>query len=72
MALNENIREGRKRAMKISPELLAILVCPRCKGEIEPVAEGEFLVCRTCRLKYPVVDGIPVMLVEEAKEYGGE
>jgi uncharacterized protein YbaR (Trm112 family) len=55
--------------MKISQELLAILACPRCKGEIEPIEEEEFLLCRPCRLKYPVVAGIPMMLVEETKEY---
>jgi len=58
--------------MKLSPELLALLVCPRCKGEIEPAPQGEFLLCPACRLNYPVVDGIPVMLVEEARELHGE
>lgn len=56
--------------MKISPELLAILACPRCKGEITPVDEEGSLLCRPCRLKYPVVDGIPMLLVDEAQEYG--
>ncbi len=59
-------------AMKISQDLLALLVCPRCKGEIEPTNDGSYLVCRACRLKYPVVDGIPLMLIEEAEEYGEE
>ncbi|MFQ5514516.1 MAG: Trm112 family protein [Myxococcota bacterium] len=59
---------------RIDPELLAILVCPRCKGglEVRRNAEGEeaFLDCPACRLAYPVEDGIPVMLVEEAQPLG--
>lgn len=55
----------------IAPELLRILVCPRCKGELG-VRRGEdgaeaWLDCAACALAYPVEDGIPVMLVEEAK-----
>ena len=53
--------------MSLSPELLEILVCPKCKGELEYRAEPEALVCRACRLVYPVEDGIPIMLIEEAK-----
>ncbi|MEE2702932.1 MAG: Trm112 family protein [Myxococcota bacterium] len=55
---------------RIDPELLRILVCPRCKGELG-VRHGEdgaeaWLDCAACALGYPVEDGIPVMLVEEA------
>lgn len=54
--------------MTLAPELLEILVCPRCKGELEYRLEPEeSLVCRACRLVYPVEDGIPVMLVDDAK-----
>ncbi len=56
--------------MALSNELLAILVCPACKGRVEPVDEGTGLVCRACRLRYPVRDGIPVMLVDEAEKIG--
>ncbi len=56
---------------RIDPELLEILVCPKCKGELEVrrAADGEerSLDCAACKLAYPVEDGIPVMLVEEAK-----
>ena len=52
--------------MALSAELQAILACPKCKGNIEPMDDEPFLVCRICRLKYPVLDGIPLMLVEEA------
>ena len=55
----------------IDPELLRILVCPKCKGELD-VSRGadgaeESLDCPACALSYPVDDGIPVMLVEEAR-----
>jgi len=56
---------------RIDPELLAILVCPRCEAELEVrrAQDGEerSLDCVACRLSYPVEDGIPVMLVEEAR-----
>lgn len=52
--------------MTISQELLAILACPKCKGEIQLTPEGDGLVCRACRLKYPIKDDIPIMLIDEA------
>jgi uncharacterized protein YbaR (Trm112 family) len=56
--------------MALSNDLLAVLVCPECKGGLEPVEEGTGLVCRACRLRYPVRDGIPVMLVDQAEKIG--
>jgi uncharacterized protein len=47
--------------------LLEILVCPKCKGELEYRVEANELVCHACRLRYEVRDGIPIMLVDEAK-----
>ncbi len=58
--------------MAISKELLDILVCPKCKGDIILLEDETGLVCPACRLKYPVRDGIPVMLVDEAEEGIGE
>ena len=56
--------------MSLSPDLLAILVCPKCKGPLEHrAAPAEELRCGTCRLVYAVEDDIPVMLVDEAKPY---
>ena len=52
--------------MTLSAELLELLVCPRCKGPLEYQAAPERLVCHTCRLAYPVRDGIPIMLIDEA------
>lgn len=52
----------------LSPELLELLVCPRCRSKLEHHAgPPEALVCRACRLVYEVQDGIPVMLIDEAR-----
>jgi len=51
----------------VDPRLLEILVCPRCKGELDHLTGGEeLLVCRSCSLGFPVREDIPVMLIEEA------
>ncbi len=53
----------------IDPKLLEILACPACKTDVR--LEGERLVCIQCGRRYPIRDGIPVMLVEEAETPGG-
>ncbi|GAH19318.1 unnamed protein product [marine sediment metagenome] len=50
----------------IDKELLEILACPICKSEIH--LKGNKLICRKCRKYYPIRDGIPVMLIDEAKD----
>ena len=52
--------------MTLSPQLLAILVCPRCRGTLEHRESESSLVCAACALRYPVRDGIPIMLIDEA------
>jgi uncharacterized protein YbaR (Trm112 family) len=52
--------------MTLAPELLEILVCPQCKGDLEYRRDPESLVCHACRLVYRVDEGIPVMLIDEA------
>ncbi len=52
--------------MAISKELLAILVCPQCKGELELSEKQDGLICPACKLFYPIKDDIPVMLIDEA------
>ncbi|HJU62191.1 MAG TPA: Trm112 family protein [Candidatus Binatia bacterium] len=52
--------------MPISQELLDILACPKCKGEIRLNESGDGLICDACRLMYPIKDDIPVMLIDEA------
>ena len=51
----------------LDDELLSILVCPACKGELEYRREAAELVCHKCRLRYEIRDDIPIMLVDEAK-----
>ena len=52
--------------MSLSPQLLAILVCPKCKGALEYRESDAALLCHACRLRYPVRDDIPIMLLDEA------
>ncbi len=49
----------------IDKELLEILACPACKSEVE--LREEKIVCLKCRRRYPIRDGIPVMLIDEAE-----
>ncbi len=60
---------GRNHHMPLAKELLEILACPKCKGEVslQQVDSAEELVCSTCHLAYPIRDGIPVMLIDEAE-----
>jgi uncharacterized protein len=52
----------------MNPRLLDILVCPLCKGPlVHRKAAGE-LICKPCRLAYPIRDDIPVMLEDEARK----
>ena len=52
--------------MAIDQELLDILACPQCKGDIRLTEKGDGLICDACKLVYPIKDGIPVMLIDEA------
>jgi len=49
----------------INEELLKILACPVCKGEV--ILKDDKIVCPNCLRKYPIKDGIPIMLPEEAE-----
>ncbi len=53
--------------MTLSPQLLAVLVCPKCKGALEYREAESSLVCAHCALRYPVRDDIPIMLLDEAR-----
>lgn len=52
--------------MSLSPRLLEILVCPKCKGTLDYRSDESSLVCHACRLRYAVRDDIPIMLIDEA------
>ena len=53
--------------MAISQELLDILACPKCKGDIYLNETKDGLICDNCKLLYEIKDDIPIMLIEEAK-----
>lgn len=52
--------------MALHPELLTILACPKCKGQLTVLGQEEGLACTACALVYPVREEIPVMLIDEA------
>jgi uncharacterized protein YbaR (Trm112 family) len=54
--------------MSISKELLDILACPKCKGNIYLNEEKNGLICDSCKLLYEIKDDIPIMLIDEAKK----
>jgi uncharacterized protein len=55
----------------LDAELLEILVCPNDRGDIDYHEDEQVIVCRTCGFRYPVRDGIPVMLIDEAEKPSG-
>ena len=57
--------------MTISEELLEILACPKCKGNIHLNDTQDGLICNQCKLLYEIKDDIPIMLIDEAKPLNG-
>lgn len=55
--------------MKINPKLLEILACPQCKQPVELDESGDWINCSTCRVRFPIRDDIPVMLLDEVQPY---
>ncbi len=55
--------------MPIDKQLLEILACPKCKGELVMAEDKSALICNACRLKYRIEDDIPVMLIDEATPF---
>ena len=55
--------------MALNNDLLDILACPKCKGEIHLNDKKDGLVCDNCRLIYEIKDDIPIMLINEAKPF---
>ncbi|MBN1780630.1 Trm112 family protein [bacterium] len=53
----------------LSQELLDILACPKCKGDLEYKKEDDQLICNACRLIYHIREDIPVMLIDEAEPF---
>ena len=52
----------------VNKDLLDILACPECKGKVVLGDDETYLVCNTCRLRYPIEDDIPIMLVDRAEK----
>ncbi|GAB1410760.1 Trm112 family protein [Desulfovibrionales bacterium] len=52
--------------MALHPELLTLLACPKCKGQLTVLGNEEGLACAACSLVYPIREEIPVMLMDEA------
>ena len=53
----------------LSKELQEILVCPKCKGDLEYDETNNKLLCHSCHLKYHIKDDIPIMLIDEAEKF---
>ncbi|HTT75650.1 MAG TPA: Trm112 family protein [Candidatus Binataceae bacterium] len=53
--------------MAVSQDLLDILACPQCKGDLRLTSGQDGLICDACKLRYPIKEDIPVMLIEEAE-----
>jgi hypothetical protein len=53
----------------LKPELLEILACPKCKGDLEYDRANQKLICPVCKLKYRIEDDIPNMLIDEAEKF---
>ncbi len=53
----------------LDKELLDILACPKCKGDLEYDQENQRLICSACKLRYRIEDEIPIMLIDEAEKF---
>ncbi len=58
--------------MSLDNKLLAILVCPLCKGDLTYDKEADELLCKVDKLAYPVKDDIPIMLEDEARQLSSD
>ncbi len=53
----------------LDQELLEILACPKCKGDLEYKKEEEKLICHQCRLIFRIEEDIPIMLIDDAEKF---
>lgn len=53
----------------LNKELLEILACPKCKGDLVYDQQNDRLICNACRLRYPIQEDIPIMLIDEAESF---
>lgn len=55
--------------MPLDKEFLDILACPQCKGDLTATKEEDGLVCQQCRIMFPVKEGVPILMIDEADPY---
>ena len=53
--------------MPLAKDLIEIVACPKCKGKVTLETDESGFVCATCKLKYPITDGLPDFLLDDAK-----
>lgn len=53
----------------LDPKILDLLCCPRCKGDLLPLEQKPGFLCKKCNLLFPIKDGIPVFIIEEAETF---
>ena len=71
MLAPEGICRGRRKPLvALSQDLLDILACPKCKGDLRLTDTQDGLICEACKLRYPIKDDIPIMLIDEAEKIG--
>jgi len=58
---------GNYQAMAFDPDLVSLLACPRCKRSVQLLPDESGFACQACRLMYPIDDGIPNFLIDEAR-----
>lgn len=58
--------------MELTPEIVQILACPKCKGKLVHIHEPEGFGCNSCALLFKVEDKIPNFIIEEAEHWEGE
>lgn len=50
-------------------ELLEILACPKCKGNLDFDEENNILICENCKLKFKIEENIPILLIDKAEKF---
>lgn len=69
--MNEPVHKEDMPDRRIDPKLLELLVCPMTKGPLSYDAEKQELVSKSARLAYPIRNGIPILVADEARELEG-
>jgi uncharacterized protein YbaR (Trm112 family) len=69
--MDDTMPNDRARDRKIDPKMLELLVCPMTKGPLTYDAEKQELISKSARLAYPIRDGIPILLADEARVLEG-